>query len=377
MHSFARFLPLHHGSHPGPPSWGRTTPEGETTCEHHAACSEPPPHCCLDHGIVRKRLERIDRHSTPQPETARRPADTEAPAETEARPTPKHRRTPTHPPRQKNHRTPSRPSPPARGDADLVIWADDTRARSCADRRGVLGRRRRRRRGARGALRPDPRQPVRPGPRRRRPRHHRRRPRLARRTRLQRRRAPIDLGPDADLYSDVASAPSPTTASLRPAVRDREHRADPQHRPRPRGTGDVRRARRDRTRLQADGTVEVPLAVQQDPADPYHNYPLFSGSGGYVFGVNEDGSYIPDDVGIDSDGGLAAAELRGLERVGPDQQRRQLRRHDRLVLDRRCAVRHHRPVGRRRLRGRQLRRRADPAGRRRHPERVRRVSRAS
>lgn len=61
--------------------------------------------------------------------------------------------------------------------------------------------------------------------------------------------------------------------------------------------------------LKADGTVDVPLAVQQGPADPYHNYPLFSGAGGYVFGQNPDGSYIPDDLGIDSDGGLAAAAL--------------------------------------------------------------------
>jgi maltose-binding protein MalE len=60
--------------------------------------------------------------------------------------------------------------------------------------------------------------------------------------------------------------------------------------------------------LQADGTVDVPLGVQQDPADPYHNYPLFSALGGYVFGENEDGTYNADDVGIDSPGGLAAAQ---------------------------------------------------------------------
>jgi arabinogalactan oligomer / maltooligosaccharide transport system substrate-binding protein len=60
--------------------------------------------------------------------------------------------------------------------------------------------------------------------------------------------------------------------------------------------------------LQADGTVDVPLAVQQGPADPYHNYPLFSAAGGYVFGQDDDGSYNADDVGIDSEGGLAAAQ---------------------------------------------------------------------
>jgi maltose-binding protein MalE len=62
--------------------------------------------------------------------------------------------------------------------------------------------------------------------------------------------------------------------------------------------------------LKADGKVEVPLAIQQAPtADPYHNYPMYSGGGGYVFGTNPDGSLNPEDVGLDSPGGLAAAEL--------------------------------------------------------------------
>ncbi len=60
--------------------------------------------------------------------------------------------------------------------------------------------------------------------------------------------------------------------------------------------------------LQADGTVTVPLAVQQDPADPFHNYPLFTALGGYVFGQDADGSYNADDLGLDSPGGLAAAQ---------------------------------------------------------------------
>ena len=60
--------------------------------------------------------------------------------------------------------------------------------------------------------------------------------------------------------------------------------------------------------LVADGTVSLPLVVQQATADPYHNYPLFTGMGGYVFGQAEDGSYDPNDLGIDSEGGLAAAE---------------------------------------------------------------------
>jgi arabinogalactan oligomer / maltooligosaccharide transport system substrate-binding protein len=59
--------------------------------------------------------------------------------------------------------------------------------------------------------------------------------------------------------------------------------------------------------LVADGSADVPLAIQQSPGDPYHNYPLFSALGGYVFGQNADGSLNPDDLGIDSEGGLTAA----------------------------------------------------------------------
>ena len=63
--------------------------------------------------------------------------------------------------------------------------------------------------------------------------------------------------------------------------------------------------------LVADGEATVPLAIQEDEGAPYHNYPLFSAFGGYVFGVNEDGSYNLDDIGIDSEGGLAAADAFG------------------------------------------------------------------
>ncbi len=60
--------------------------------------------------------------------------------------------------------------------------------------------------------------------------------------------------------------------------------------------------------LVADGQVEIPLALQENGnGDPYHNYPLFTSYGGYVFGLNADGSYNAADLGIDSTGGLAAA----------------------------------------------------------------------
>jgi arabinogalactan oligomer / maltooligosaccharide transport system substrate-binding protein len=60
--------------------------------------------------------------------------------------------------------------------------------------------------------------------------------------------------------------------------------------------------------LQEAGTVDTPLALQENGnGDPFHNYPIVTAFGGYVFGRNDDGSYNPDDLGIDSEGGLAAA----------------------------------------------------------------------
>jgi arabinogalactan oligomer / maltooligosaccharide transport system substrate-binding protein len=42
--------------------------------------------------------------------------------------------------------------------------------------------------------------------------------------------------------------------------------------------------------------------------DPYHFYPLMTAFGGYVFGRTDEG-YNPEDVGLDSEGALAAAEF--------------------------------------------------------------------
>jgi arabinogalactan oligomer / maltooligosaccharide transport system substrate-binding protein len=60
--------------------------------------------------------------------------------------------------------------------------------------------------------------------------------------------------------------------------------------------------------LQESGDVELGLALQADPADPFHNYPLYSSFGARVFGVDEEGTYQADQVEIDSDAGLAAAD---------------------------------------------------------------------
>lgn len=50
------------------------------------------------------------------------------------------------------------------------------------------------------------------------------------------------------------------------------------------------------------------LALQVGPqGDIFHFQPFLSAFGGYIFGQNEDGTFNPGDVGIDSEGGVAAA----------------------------------------------------------------------
>jgi arabinogalactan oligomer / maltooligosaccharide transport system substrate-binding protein len=56
--------------------------------------------------------------------------------------------------------------------------------------------------------------------------------------------------------------------------------------------------------LEEAGTVEQGFIHQE--SDPYHFFPIMSSFGGYVFGVTDQG-YNPEDVGIDSEGAIAAA----------------------------------------------------------------------
>jgi maltose/maltodextrin transport system substrate-binding protein/arabinogalactan oligomer/maltooligosaccharide transport system substrate-binding protein len=57
----------------------------------------------------------------------------------------------------------------------------------------------------------------------------------------------------------------------------------------------------------ADGSAERGIAIPVGSGgDPYHHYPLFTGFGGYVFGRDEAGNYNPEDVGLDTEGGIAA-----------------------------------------------------------------------
>jgi arabinogalactan oligomer/maltooligosaccharide transport system substrate-binding protein len=57
--------------------------------------------------------------------------------------------------------------------------------------------------------------------------------------------------------------------------------------------------------LEEAGTVEQGFIHQE--SDPYHFFPIMTAFGGYVFGLTDQG-YNPEDVGIDSEGAIAAAQ---------------------------------------------------------------------
>jgi arabinogalactan oligomer / maltooligosaccharide transport system substrate-binding protein len=59
--------------------------------------------------------------------------------------------------------------------------------------------------------------------------------------------------------------------------------------------------------LVEDGEAEIPVGWQQP--DVYHNYWVVTATGGYVFAQDDDGSYDASDVGIDSEGALEAASV--------------------------------------------------------------------
>lgn len=58
--------------------------------------------------------------------------------------------------------------------------------------------------------------------------------------------------------------------------------------------------------LQSSGTAQYGFLIQT--GDTYHHYPIFSAFGGYIFGMNDDGSFNTADVGLASEGALAAGE---------------------------------------------------------------------
>lgn len=60
----------------------------------------------------------------------------------------------------------------------------------------------------------------------------------------------------------------------------------------------------------ADDPTYQGLPLQIGPeGDAYHFQPILSAFGGYIFAQNEDGTFDPSDLGIDSPGGLEAAQF--------------------------------------------------------------------
>ena len=56
--------------------------------------------------------------------------------------------------------------------------------------------------------------------------------------------------------------------------------------------------------LQAEGKVQYAIAVSTGPL--YNALPIQTAFGGYIFGVDENGAWNPNDVGLDSEGEIAA-----------------------------------------------------------------------
>ncbi|HEX5729775.1 sugar ABC transporter substrate-binding protein [Microbacterium sp.] len=68
----------------------------------------------------------------------------------------------------------------------------------------------------------------------------------------------------------------------------------------------------------AAGELEVPLILQQgEPGDAYHMQPLFTSGGGYIFGVDAEGNYNAEDLGLNKPEAIAAAQkIAGLGSAG-------------------------------------------------------------
>ena len=163
---------------------------------------------------------------------------------------------------------------------------------------------------------------------------------------------PLDLSGVADGFQEVAIAGlhlrRPDRTACRTPSRTSPSSATPTSCPRRR-----RRSRRwsqiatDFKAQNADDPTDLGLALQIGPeGDGYHYQPILTAFGGYIFAQNEDGTFNPDDLGLDSEGGLAAAAVpRRAGSVGPAQRRRHLRRDDPELRRGQGAVRHHRAVG--------------------------------
>ncbi|RIK38389.1 MAG: maltose ABC transporter substrate-binding protein [Chloroflexi bacterium] len=67
---------------------------------------------------------------------------------------------------------------------------------------------------------------------------------------------------------------------------------------------------------QIEEAGTAPQGFIHQESDPYHFFPIMTSFGGYIFGLTEEG-YDPQDVGLDSEGSLAAARwLDGMYKAG-------------------------------------------------------------
>jgi arabinogalactan oligomer / maltooligosaccharide transport system substrate-binding protein len=81
-----------------------------------------------------------------------------------------------------------------------------------------------------------------------------------------------------------------------------------------------------------DVQVQLALPIGQE-GDPYHMQPLFTSAGGYLFGLNADGDYDPEDLGVGEPESIAAAErLAGLGEAGENILRRSVSTDNNIAL---------------------------------------------
>ncbi len=117
---------------------------------------------------------------------------------------------------------------------------------------------------------------------------------------------PINLGDKADLYTEASKKLFTYNGELYGvpyAVENVAFFRNPELVPDAPATWDDVRAITEE--IVSSGAASYGFMMQD--GDPYHSYPTISAFGGYVFGLDENGNYNPGDVGLDSEGALAAA----------------------------------------------------------------------
>lgn len=117
--------------------------------------------------------------------------------------------------------------------------------------------------------------------------------------------APIDLGDQAELFSPVAIQAFSWGGELYGVpyvVENVGFFYNTDLVPEPPATWDEVRTVSEE--IQSSGDAEWGYVRQE--GDPYHFYPIQTAFCGYIFGQDENGDYVADDVGVDSEGSVAA-----------------------------------------------------------------------